>query len=231
MIERSDFDAAYPAVTDGVTLYAWREPAFRLIQRWSQLGLAPIALTSLAAVLCVATFLLFWNAFYWPGLAAGFLFALLATAAGQLGRLAPDRTNDRIVQTVDLAHPPLWWWAWEHGLAAYGRPLTPLLATMVLWVIILGFAGQRIVEWLALRRFGLAIDRWRPFDSRFRLVAADRNTDLVILLAALLFDAPKLGLELVAWWTLISLIVAAVRFAQMNENKLRGRPLASWLDQ
>lgn len=230
MIDRSAFDAAYPAVADGVTLHAWREPAFRLVRWWSRVGLPAIALTGAAVVLCALTFALFWGAYYWPGLVTGFLFSLLATAAAQLARLAPDRTNDGITRAVDLIHPPLWWWAWEHGLAAYGRPLTPLLATMVLWVIVGGFAAQRIIEWLAVRRFGVAIDRWRPFDSRFRLVAADRNTDLVILLAAMLFGAPKLGLELVAWWTLISLIVTAVRFSQMNEHKLRGRPVASWFE-
>ena len=27
---------------------------------------------------------------------------------------------------IDLIHPPFWWWAWEHGLAVYGRPLEPV---------------------------------------------------------------------------------------------------------
>ena len=41
---------------------------------------------------------------------------------------------------------------------------------------------------------------------------------MVILVAALLFRRPDAGLELVALWTLISLIFHAVRLAQMTER-------------
>ena len=47
-----------------------------------------------------------------------------------------------------------WWWAWAHGLAAYGRPLEPVYATMVLWAIIGGYVAQRVIEGVFLRRFG-----------------------------------------------------------------------------
>jgi hypothetical protein len=53
---------------------------------------------------------------------------------------------------------------------------------------------------------------------------------MVILVVCLLFGRPDLGLELVAWWTLISLIFHAVRLAQMTERKARGEPVVSWLD-
>ena len=42
---------------------------------------------------------------------------------------------------------------------------------------------------------------WRPIDSQFRLITARRNPNMVILVAALLFGRPDVGLELVAWWT------------------------------
>lgn len=229
MIDRADYDAAYPAVADGVTLYLWREPAFRVTQWAERAALPPVATAAAAAVMSAVTFVLFWTANYWPGLLAGFVFGLVATAAAQLVR-APG-SSKATLHAIVLVSPPLWWWAWEHGLAAYGHPLIPLLATIVLWTIVGGYAGQRIIELVAVRRFGVAIDRWRPFDSRFRLVAANRDIDLVILLIAMVLGRPWFGLEAVGWWTLISLIVVAVRFSQMNDHRARGRTIASWLDR
>jgi hypothetical protein len=53
---------------------------------------------------------------------------------------------------------------------------------------------------------------------------------MVILVALLLFRRPDLGLELVAWWTLASLIFHAVRLAQATERASRGEKLVSWLE-
>jgi hypothetical protein len=52
---------------------------------------------------------------------------------------------------------------------------------------------------------------------------------MVILVAALLAGRPDSGLVLVAWWTIISLIFHAVRYAQASEQAARGKPIASWL--
>jgi hypothetical protein len=82
-----------------------------------------------------------------------------------------------------------------------------------------------------MRRFGgIHIHVWRPIDSRFRLVTARRNPNMVILVAALLFARPDIGLELVAWWTLASLIFHAVRLAQASEQAARGVKVRSWLE-
>jgi hypothetical protein len=88
-----------------------------------------------------------------------------------------------------------------------------------------------VVEGIFMRRFGgIHIHVWRPIDSRFRLVTARRNPNMVILVAALLFARPDIGLELVAWWTLASLIFHAVRLAQASEQAARGVKVRSWLE-
>jgi hypothetical protein len=53
---------------------------------------------------------------------------------------------------------------------------------------------------------------------------------MVILVAALLLRRPDIGLELVALWTLVSLIFHAVRLAQMTERQMRGQKITSWLE-
>jgi hypothetical protein len=106
----------------------------------------------------------------------------------------------------------------------------PVYALMVLWVVVGSAVAIWVVEMLALHRFGIEVHAWRQFDTRFRLVSAAANTNLVILAAALLFGRPDSGLVLVAWWTLISLIVHAVRLAQMTERQARRLKVESWLD-
>ena len=103
---------------------------------------------------------------------------------------------------------------------------------MVLWVVVGGTIAINVIEGLALQRFnGMEIHAWQPLDTRFRLVSAQRNSDLVIFAGALLFRRPDSGLVLVAWWTLISLIVHAVRFAQLTEQQARRQKISSWLDR
>ena len=102
---------------------------------------------------------------------------------------------------------------------------------MVLWAITAGYVAQRIIEGLFIKRFeGMHIHVWRPVDSQFRLITARRNPNMVILVAALLFRRPDIGLELVALWTIVSLIFHAVRLAQASEQAARGQTIVSWLN-
>lgn len=231
-VERAAYDAAYKGVTDVLTLYLWRRPAFYLTRWAARAGVAPNFVTLIGGILCVLAFVLFWRGEYWWGVVSGFVFMVLDTVDGKLARVtgASSKWGEVFDHGIDIVHPPFWWWAWEHGLAVYGTPLEPLTATMVLWAIIGGYVAQRVIEGLSIKRFGIEIHIWKPIDSRFRLITARRNPNMVILVASLLFRRPDLGLELVAWWTIVSLIFHAVRLAQMGELKARGQPIASWLE-
>ena len=232
-VERAAYDAAYKGVTDALTLYLWRKPAFYLTRWAARAGLSPNFITLIGAIFCALAFILFWQGQYWPGIASGFIFMVLDTVDGKLARCtgASSKWGNVFDHGIDLVHPPFWWWAWLHGLAAYGQPLEPVYATMVLWVIIGGYVAQRVIEGLSIQRFdGMEIHVWRPLDSKFRLITARRNPNMVILAAALLFQRPDTGLVLVAWWTLISLIFHAVRLAQMTERHARGVKITSWLE-
>jgi phosphatidylglycerophosphate synthase len=231
-VERAAYDAAYKGVTDALTLYLWRKPAFYLTRWAARAGIAPNAVTFVGAILCLLAFVLFWRAEYWLGVLSGFAFMVLDTVDGKLARVtgASSKWGEVFDHGIDLVHPPFWYWAWEHGLAAIGRPLEPVVATMVLWAIVGGYVAQRIIEGIFIKRLKMEIHVWRPVDSKFRLITARRNPNMVILVAALLFRRPDLGLELVAWWTLASLIFHAVRLAQAREQTARGKKLVSWLE-
>jgi phosphatidylglycerophosphate synthase len=232
-VERAAYDGAYKGVTDLLTLYLWRRPAFYLTRWAARAGLSPNSITLVGAILCVLAFVLFWNGHYWWGVLAGFIFMVLDTVDGKLARCtgASSKWGNVFDHGIDLVHPPFWWWAWGHGLAAYGRPFEPFHATMILWIVIGGYVAQRAIEGIFMRRFGgIHIHVWRPIDSKFRLITARRNPNMVILVGALLFARPDIGLELVAWWTLASLIFHAVRLAQASERAARGVEVRSWLE-
>jgi len=231
-VERAAYDAAYKGVTDILTLYLWRKPAFYLT-RWSaEIGLTPNMITAVGAVFCVLAFYLFWIGSYWPGVASGFVFMVLDTVDGKLARCtgASSKWGNVFDHGIDLIHPPFWWWAWAHGLEAYGTPLEPVYERMLILAIVAGYVLQRLIEGIFMRRFGrMHIHVWKPIDSKFRLITARRNPNMVILVAALLFIRPDVGLELIAAWTIISLIFHAVRLAQANAARDRGEPVVSWL--
>ena len=233
-VERAAYDGAYKGVTDLLTLYLWRRPAFHLTRWAAQLGLTPNMVTAVGAVFCVLAFYLFWIGSYWPGVAAGLVFMVLDTVDGKLARCtgSSSKLGNVFDHGIDLVHPPFWWWAWIQGLGAYDPDLAlePLYATMLIWAIVGGYVAQRLIEGIFIRRFGrIHIHVWRPIDSKFRLITARRNPNMVILVVALLFGRPDVGIELVALWTLVSLIFHAVRLAQANAARDRGDPVVSWL--
>jgi phosphatidylglycerophosphate synthase len=230
-VERAAYDASYKGVTDLLTLYLWRKPAF-YITRWAaEFGFTPNAITGIGAVLCLLAFFYFWFGQYWLGIAAGFVFMVLDTVDGKLARCtgASSKWGEVFDHGIDLVHPPFWWWAWAHGLAAYGRPLEPVYETMLLAAIVIGYVAQRVIEGIFIARFKMHIHVWQKVDSRFRLVTARRNPNMVILFVALLFQRPDAGLELVGLWTILSLIFHIVRLAQAEMQSWRGEPVVSWL--
>lgn len=230
-VERAAYDASYKGVTDILTLYLWRRAAFYLTRWAAQAGMTPNMVTAVGAAMCFAAFFLFLNGWYWTGVLAGFAFMVLDTVDGKLARCTgqSSKWGNIFDHGVDLVHPPFWWWAWAEGLNHYGRPFERVYELLIVGAIILGYVAQRIIEGIFMRRFGMHIHVWQRIDSQFRLVTARRNPNMVILVVALLFGRPDLGIELVALWTILSLIFHAVRLAQANAGRDRGRPVVSWL--
>jgi phosphatidylglycerophosphate synthase len=231
-VERAAYNASYKGVTDALTLYLWRGLAFHLTRLAARASLTPNFVTAVGAIFCVAAFFLFYNGWYWTGIAAGFTFMVLDTVDGKLARCTgqSSKWGNIFDHGVDLVHPPFWWWAWAEGLNAYGRPLDDrVYEVLIIGAIVFGYVAQRVIEGIFMRRYGMHIHVWQRADSQFRLITARRNPNMVILVVALALGRPDLGIELVALWTILSLIFHAVRLAQANARRDRGRPVVSWL--
>lgn len=227
-IEKRVFAAVYKGVTDLVTLYFWPAPA-RIVTRWcARVGITPNQVTSASLVLVFAAMYWFWHGRYAAGLVAAWGMTFLDTVDGKLARVSLRSTKfgNFFDHSIDLVHPPFWWWAWIIGLPAAGFALEE--PSLVLFVIVGGYVAQRIEEGLFNLTLGVGMHVWRPFDSRFRLVTARRNPNLLLLTAATVAGRPDFGILAVAAWTAISLAVHTVRFIQAAVLRARG-PLRSWL--
>ena len=230
-IERRTYYAAYKGVTDLLTKYLWPEWALHLTRLAARLGLSPNAVTLIGAFFCVAAGVAFYRGDYWPGMGAALAFMVLDTVDGKLARctITSSRIGDALDHGIDLVHPLLWWWAWGVGLAAYGRPLDPGLFWTAMAALVAGYVVQRAVEGMFILWFGIHIHVWERLDTRFRLITARRNPNMVLLFASLLIGRPDIGLLAVAAWTILSCLFHIVRIAQARLRR-RGA-VVSWLER
>ena len=227
-IEARIFAASYKGVTDFVTLYLWPRPARAITRVCANAGIPPNAVTSVGLVLVLAAMWAFWHGHYGLGLVAAWIMTFLDTVDGKLARvtLNSSRFGDLFDHSIDLLHPPFWWWAWVVGLSATGLALAP--GSIALQVIIAGYILQRIEEGAFDLMFRVPMHMWRRFDSWFRLITARRNPNLAILTVSAVFGRPDIGIELVALWVAACLAVHTVQIVQAIIARRRG-PLKSWL--
>lgn len=227
-IERRVFGASYKGVTDLVTLYLWPAPARVVTRGCAQLGITPNQVTSASFVLVLLAMWAFWTGHYGWGLLAAWPMTFLDTVDGKLARvtLTSSKWGNVFDHGIDLVHPPFWWWAWIVGLPAAHLPLAE--PGFILAVIVAGYLLQRVEEGIFIAGFKMDMHVWQRFDSRFRLITARRNPNLIILTLAVLAGRPDVGITLVAAWVAICLVVHAVRIVQAAFARRRG-PLRSWL--
>lgn len=174
------------------------------------------------------TFTLFWQGMFGWGLVAAYAMTFLDTVDGKLARvtLTSSPIGNVFDHGIDLVHPPFWWWAWIVGLAHTGFDLPA--SDLVLGAIVSGYILQRIEEGIFIRCFKIQMHIWRPFDSRFRLITARRNPNLILLTLSVLIGRPDLGIIWVAVWTVLSLFVHAWQIVQALCSS-RTAPISSWL--
>lgn len=232
-IERQSYYGAYKGVTDLLTKYLWPEIALVLTRLAARIGISPNMVTALGAILCVAATFLFWEGHYWIGMALGLIFMVLDTVDGKLARctITSSYWGNIFDHGIDLVHPLFWWWAWAAGLGAWRLALGEADFIFVMGALVAGYIVQRVIEGVFIRRYKMHLHVWRRFDSRFRLITARRNPNMVILFFATLAGRPDIGIIAVAWWTILSCVVHGVRLAQAEAARAKGQVITSWLDE
>ncbi len=144
-IESRVFKGSYKGVTDFVTLYFWPRPA-QVFTGWcARLGISPNMVTSLSLVCVLVAMWCFWHGHFGWGLASAWFMTFLDTVDGKLARVTLQSSpwGNVFDHSIDLIHPPFWWWAWMVGLGAVGMPLEQ--HSLVLWVIVALVAAMVMV--------------------------------------------------------------------------------------
>ena len=233
-LERLTFSGAYKGVTDLVTKFVWPAPA-QAVTRWcASIGMTPNQVTAVSLVLVVIAGILFARGEYAWGLLAGWIMTFLDTVDGKLARVTITSTKLGNVfdHGIDLIHPPLWYFAWGMGLALNPPAIAGIPLASIYAAILAGYIGGRLCEGafqLFIARF--SIFTWRPFDSWFRLVAARRNPNMIMLTLGLVLGRPDLGLLAVAVWTVASTLLLLARLLYAAVVKLRRKAIRSWLSE
>lgn len=229
-IERTTFGLAYKGVTDIVTKYVYPWPAFHATRLAANLGLTPNSITFVSVVLVFVVMALFVQGQFAAGVAVGFLMSFLDTLDGKLARVTQQASKfgKHFDHITDLVHPPFWWLAYWWG-AGGAQPPAYWNEAAILTAV--GYVAIRVQEWRFKRRLGVRIHVWKPFDSQFRLITTRRNPNLLLLAGALLAGEPTAGLFAVAAWTVASLAIHGVRWAQAEIELRRSGPLTSWLER
>ncbi|MGF7161730.1 phosphatidylglycerophosphate synthase [Rhodoligotrophos appendicifer] len=229
-VEWRMFMGTYKGATDIVTKFVWPRPAYWVTRAIAPFDITPNMVTTIAAMMTVAAFMLFLDGQFAWGLAAAWAMTFLDTVDGKLARLTmtSSKWGDIFDHGIDLIHPPFWYIAWGFGLSVSGHALSAPALTWTLVLIFGGYVLQRIMEGIAIKVLKLEIHIWRPIDTLFRQVTARRNPNLVLLTVSVLFGRPDIGLIAVAGWTMICLVLHGIQLVQALIARRSG-PLTSWM--
>ncbi|MDT8448943.1 MAG: CDP-alcohol phosphatidyltransferase family protein [Wenzhouxiangellaceae bacterium] len=230
-LESELYGNAYKGVTDAITKWLWPRPAALLVRACARLGLTPNAVTGASLLLVIFAGWMFYQGAWLPGLLAAWIMTLLDTVDGKLARVTvqSSRVGDVFDHGIDLVHPPFWYLAWALGTNGTGvvQGLDPGELALLIFA---PYIGGRLIELAFGLACGGSLFTFRPFDSWFRLIAARRNPNLVILSASVVVGRPDVGVLGVIVWSILSTLIEAVRLADGIRARLRtGRPLVAWL--
>ncbi len=232
-LEKHLFSWSYKGVTDLVTKWVWPAAARLAVRFCVRRGLRPNQVTLAGFFLALAAGFLFYYGWYGTGLLAGWLMTFLDTVDGKLARVTvtSSKFGHLFDHAIDIIHPPLWYLAWGLGLRRCGLPLTPGAWQLLLWLILGGYLGGRLVEAIFtqfLGRFGIFC--WQPRDSYFRLITGRRNPNMILLTISFIFGRPDLGLWAVAVWTALSTLYLVYRLYRALQARKAGKPLQAWFE-
>jgi phosphatidylglycerophosphate synthase len=233
-LEQLTFSGAYKGVTDLVTKWLWPVPALWATRWCVRMRMTPNQVTALSLVLVVVAGALFARGEFGWGLMAGWIMTFLDTVDGKLARVTVTSTKlgNIFDHGIDLIHPPFWYVAWGIGLALHPPAVTGIALPLLYWVILVGYTGGRLCEgafqrWIA----SFSIFTWRPVDSCFRLIAARRNPNMIMLTGSLAIGRPDLGLLAVAVWTALSTALLVLRLLQALRARRQHGAVGSWLTE
>ena len=230
-LENRLYGNAYKGITDLVTKWLWPRPAKHLVRACADAGITPNMVTLLGLALVIIASVLFAYGYFAGGLLCGWIMTLLDTVDGKLARVTvqSSRLGHVLDHGLDIVHPPFWYVLWGVGLTAF-EPQFGLDHVDLYWLIGLGYIAGRLIEGAFHALGRCSMFAWRPFDAYFRLITARRNPCLIILTIGVACGRADLAFAGVAYWTVLSSAIMALRLIFAAWVRWRRGPLNSWLE-
>lgn len=231
-IEWQLFMTAYKGVTDLVTKYWWPVPAFYATRWCAKHHITPNQVTFLSGLLVLACLWLFAHGFFGLGMFCAWIMTFLDTVDGKLARvtLTSSPLGNIFDHGIDLIHPPFWYYAWAIGLQSSLTPIPDAWFSPLIWALFVSYIAGRLCEGYFSRRYGMHMHVWRRIDSRFRLILARRNPNMILLQLSLFIMSPDIGFYAVVVWTVLCTIIQCLQIIQAEAYRMRGEKITSWLD-
>jgi phosphatidylglycerophosphate synthase len=228
-LERTLFASVYKGVTDIVTKHVWPIPAFWATKFCSIVGISPNMVTMAGILLMVVAACCWTVGWLWTGLLAAWVMTFFDTVDGKLARVTStsSRFGDKLDHATDIFHPPIWWVCLAIGLAQW-VPAASETIWLACAAILVTYVLGRMIEVMFKVNIGYNPFLWQRFDSTFRLIVSRRNIILLIMTAGLALRMPVEAFVVGAVWSVISVAVQAVRYAQALRAARRGNA-QSWL--
>ncbi|MBK6809983.1 MAG: CDP-alcohol phosphatidyltransferase family protein [Sandaracinaceae bacterium] len=145
-IEEQVFAGSYKGVTDFVTKHVIPRAVLWLTRVAAAVGMRPNHVTTVGLILTILATWLFHEGHFGAGLVCAWSMSVLDSVDGKLARVTLDwsKFGDFYDHSIDLIHPPFWYWAWMVGCGAAfaSHPY----ATLAIWAIMAGYVAQRVLE-------------------------------------------------------------------------------------
>lgn len=226
-IERWMFWSNYKGSTDFLTRWVFPPVVWPLVRISTRLGIHPNVITTFSIILAFAAVPLFASGHFLAGFIAAFTMAVLDSVDGKVARvtLTDSVIGDVMDHGLDIVHPPFWYWSWAVGLGAVASP-DPLWIAMIALNAI--YVADRLVLGVAKYRLGFGLHAATQLDTRVRTFIARRNTNMTIMVLALLIGQGALGFYLVTAWQGLTLLWHTARTIWLGFVK---RPLIPHLNK
>jgi phosphatidylglycerophosphate synthase len=211
-LENVMYEHTFKGAMDVIATYIYRIPVRGLVRWLAPTRVTPNHVTAVSVLCSFLAIPLFVTGWFLAGLLVAFTFIICDSLDGKLARLT-IRLSDTAGHVDHITSPLFeacyylgWGWYFTGGTFA-GTPGT------VSWLLFGFFGFDRIITSAFGQIYRRSLLDYKPWDARFHLIAARRNTNLAMMLLGCLVQQPLGAMYVLTVWMGITMLWHLARFA------------------
>lgn len=211
-LENIMYEQTFKGAMDVIATYVYRIPVRGLVRWLAPTPVTPNQITALSVLCSFLAIPLFVMGWFWAGLLIAFTFIICDSLDGKLARLT-IRLSDTAGHVDHITSPLFeacyylgWGWYFTGGTFS-GTPGT------VAWLLFSFFGFDRIVTSVFGQIYRRSLLDYKPWDARFHLIAARRNTNLFMMLLGCVAQQQLHAMYVITAWMGITMLWHLTRFA------------------